>query len=114
MGMFWTVARAIAIGATIVTVAELSKSAPRYSALILSLPVVTISAFTISWSQHHELTVIATFARETLILVILGLPLFLPLIFCEQLGLGFWGSLSSGFVLASLAIGAWLFFAGRT
>src|SRR3954464_15352 len=99
MGMFWTVARAFAIGVTIVTVAEFSKSAPRYSALILSLPVVTISAFTISWSQHHELMVISVFAKETLTLVILGLPLFLPLIFCEQLGLGFWGSLCSGIML---------------
>jgi hypothetical protein len=109
MGIFWNMARAFAIGLIIVAVADLSKSAPRFGALLLSIPVVTISAFAISWSQHHDLTVIVTFAKETLILVVLGLPLFIPLIFCTRLGLGFWASMVMGILLASLSMGVWIF-----
>jgi hypothetical protein len=108
MGIFWNMTRAFAIGLMIVAVGDLSKSAPRFGALLLSIPVVTNSAFTISWSQHHDLTVIATFAKETLILAVLGLPLFLPLIFCTRLGLGFWDSMVLGILLASLSMGAWI------
>jgi len=34
----------------------------------------------------------------------LGLPLFLPLVFCNQLGMGFWASMGLGIVLAFLAM----------
>jgi hypothetical protein len=110
MGVFWNIVRAIFIAAAIVAVAEFSKRSPRYSALLLSLPIITISAFTMSWFRHHDLVVISNFAKETLILMALGLPLFLPLIFCNQLGMGFWASMGFGIVLAFLAMGAWLLF----
>ncbi len=49
-------------------------------------------------------------AKETMILVPLGLPFFLPLAFADRLGLGFWSAMLTGLVLASLTIGAWLAF----
>jgi hypothetical protein len=52
-----------------------------------SLPLISILAFTVSWCQHHDLAVISMFAKETLILMVLGLPLFLPLIFASNLTL---------------------------
>jgi hypothetical protein len=49
-------------------------------------------------------------ARETLILVPLGLPLFIPLALAPRWGWDFWPSFVAGIVLASLTIGAWLWF----
>jgi hypothetical protein len=110
MGVFWNIVRAIFIAAAIVAVAEFSKRSPRYSALLLSLPIISISAFTMSWFRYHDLVVISKFAKETLILMALGLPLFLSIMFCNQLGMGFWASMGFGVLLAFLAMGAWLLF----
>src|SRR5262245_18687122 len=102
----------VAIAAvTIVAVAELSKRFPRYGALLLSLPLVSILAFVMSWVQYHDMPTITKLAKETVILVLLGLPFFVPLIFSSRLGLGFWTSLAIGVLLASILIGLWFAFA---
>ena len=106
--ILWNIVRVVIAAVTIVAVAELSKRFPRYGALLLSLPVVSILAFVMGWFQHHDLPAIAQLAKETIILVLLGLPFFLPIAFSNQLGLGFWASMALGIVLASLTIGAWL------
>lgn len=108
MGIFWNVARVLLAASIIVAVAELSKRFPRAGAVLLSLPLVSILAFVASWRQHHDLPAISQMARDTLVLVPLGLPFFLPLAFAGRLGLGFWGALASGVALASATIGAWL------
>jgi hypothetical protein len=108
MGVFWNIARVAIAAVTIVAVAELSKRFPRYGALLLSLPIVSVLAFIMSWFQYHDLPAISKLAKETLILVLLGLPFFVPLMFSSQLGLGFWASLGLGILLASLAVGVWL------
>lgn len=101
----------VAIAAvTIVAVAELSKRFPRSGALLLSLPTVSILAFVMSWVQHHDLTAISRLSRETVILVVLGLPFFVPLAFATKLGLSFWPATMAGIVLASLSIAAWFAF----
>ena len=93
--------------------AELSKRFPRYGALVLSLPIVSILAFIMSWVQFHDLPATSKLAKETVILVLLGLPCFVPLIFARQLGLGFWSSISLGIVLACLTMGGWLLLASN-
>ena len=98
----------VRVGITLVVVAELSKRYPRYGALLLSLPIVSILAFLFSWFQHGDLPAIAKLARETLVLVPLGLPFFVPLALATRLGLNFWASLAAGIVLASLTISSWL------
>src|SRR5215208_1666205 len=107
MGVFWNIIRVGIAAVTIVAVAELSKRFPRYGALLLSLPIVSILAFIMSWHQYYDLPAIAKLAKETFILVLLGLPFFVPLMFSNQLGLSFWISVALGVVLASLTIGAW-------
>jgi len=57
------------------------------------------------------LKAISQLSRETLILVPLGLPFFMPLAFAQRLGLGFWAAFVAGIVLASLTIGVWLILA---
>src|SRR3954465_6531481 len=108
MGFLWNLVRVAIAAVTIVAVAELSKRFPRYGALLLSLPIVTILAFVMSWYQHHDLPAISKLAKETVVLVLLGLPFFVPLIFSNQLGLSFWVSMVLGVTLASLTIGTWL------
>lgn len=113
MGIFWNLVRVGAVAATVVAVAELSKRYPRYGALLLSLPIVSILAFLLSWFQHRDLPAVSRLARETLILVPLGLPFFIPFAFASDWGLGFWSCFATGLVLASLTIGAWMLF-GQT
>lgn len=110
MGILWNIVRVGIAAVTIVTVAELSKRFPRYGALLLSLPIVTILAFVMGWFQYHDLPAISKLAKETVVLVLLGLPFFLPFMFCIQLDLSFWVSMVLGAALASLTIGTWFMF----
>jgi hypothetical protein len=102
--MWW---RAIIAGLVVAGVAELADRFPRLGALLLTLPIVSIVAFVAVWNKEQELNAVARLARETLVLVPLGLPLFVPLAFSERIGLGFWSSLAAGVVLASATIGLW-------
>ena len=102
--MLW---RAIIAGLVVATVSELADRFPRLGALLLTLPIVSIVAFVAVWNKEQELITVARLARETLVLVPLGLPLFIPLAFSERLGLGFWAALVAGVILASVTIGLW-------
>ena len=106
---FWNISRVLIAAITIVAVAELSKRFPRYGALLLSLPIVSILAFIFSWHQYHDLPAISKLAQETLILVVLGLPLLVPVVFASQLGIGFWTAMGIGISLATLTVGCWLY-----
>lgn len=106
--------RAILAAIVVVLVAEVSNRSPRLGALLLTLPVVSILAFVMTWQRDHDLAHISKLARETLILVPLGLPFFVPLAFAQRLGIGFWMAGSLGILLASATIGLWLAFGPRT
>ena len=94
----------------IVAVSELSRRSPRLGALLLTLPLISILAFVAAWTKNHDLKNLSQMAKETLILVPLGLPFFVPLAFADRLGLGFWSAMLAGLILASMTIGAWLAF----
>lgn len=104
----WNIVRVLLMATIIVTVSQVSARFPRAGALIMSLPIVSILAILLSWQQHHELKSLSLLARDTLILVPLGLPLFIPLAFAPRLGLGFWTAILLGLVLSSAAIGTYL------
>ena len=97
----------------ILAVSEVSRRSPRLGALLLTLPVVSILAFGAAWLRDHDLTTVSRLARETLILVPLGLPFFVPLAFAERLGIGFWTAAGAGLLLASTTIGIWFAFAPK-
>jgi hypothetical protein len=111
MAILWTAARVLLVAIIVVTVGDISRRYPRAGALLLSLPIVSILAFLVSWFQHRDLKSISQLARETLILVPLGLPFFVPFAFASRNGVGFWAAFLAGVVLASLTIGAWLLLA---
>lgn len=108
--MWIIVLRAAIAAAIIVTVSELSSRHPRIGALLLSLPMISIVALAMAWTQHRDLESVSKLCRETLVLVPLGLPFFLPLAFAARFGLGFWTAFGLGVVLASGCIGAWFWF----
>ena len=106
--MFSLLLRVVIPVVTILAVSEVSRRSPRLGALLLTLPLVSILAFGAAWSRAHDLKSLSQMARETLILVPLGLPFFVPLAFAERLGIGFWIAMIIGLIMASLTIGLWL------
>jgi len=110
MNLWWNLTRTLIAALTIVAVSESSQRFPRIGALLLSLPIIGILAFVMSWTQHGDLPAISRLARETLILVSLGLIFFVPLACAERLGLGFWSALAAGAAAASVTLGLWLQF----
>ena len=106
--MMNVILRIVMPAAIIFAVSEVSRRSPRLAAILLTLPLVSILAFAASWSKDHDLRSISQMAKETLILVPLGLPFFLPLAFADRLGLSFWSAMLAGLILASITIGVWL------
>jgi hypothetical protein len=84
---------------------------PRWGAFVLSLPVLSMLAMILQWQQTSDLLATSRFARETLTLVPLGLPFFIPLAFADRLGISFWSAFAIGLVVASVSVGGWLWFA---
>jgi len=108
MELLWTVLRVVVVAVIVVTVAAILKRSPRLGAVLLSLPIMSILAFLFSWVQHHDLPSVSRMARETLILVPLGLPFFVPFAFADRLGWNFWACMAVGVILASTTIVTWL------
>lgn len=102
--MWW---RALIAGLVVAGVSEWSNRQPRLGALLLTLPIVSIVAFVMTWTKSGDMQAITQLARETLILVPLGLPFFIPFAFANRTGLSFWSSFGLGLVLAGTTIGIW-------
>ena len=94
--MWWTLTRAVIAAFVVVAVSEIAQRYPRVAALLLTLPLVSILAFLFTWQQEQNLSAISRLARESLVLVPLGLPFFIPLAFAERLGLSFWTAFLAG------------------
>lgn len=112
--MGWLILRALIAAAVVVAVAEVSNRLPRLGALLLTLPVVSIIAFVMTWTKDGDLPAISRLARETLVLVPLGMPCFVPLAFADRLGLSFWSAFMLGMILASATIGLWFWLGPKT
>ncbi len=108
MGLLWNAVRIVVVALIVVAVAEVSKRSPRLGAVLLSLPIVSMLAFLVSWLQHRDLPAISKMAQDTLVLVPLGLPFFVPLALAARLGWSYWAALAAGTLLASLSISGWL------
>ncbi|MCC9608779.1 hypothetical protein LOC68_08555 [Blastopirellula sp. JC732] len=102
--------RAIIAGLVVAAVSQIADRYPRLGALLLTLPIVSIVAFVAVWWKDQDLATVSKLSRETLVLVPLGLPLFIPLAISQRLGLGFWGAFALGLILASTTIGLWFAF----
>lgn len=108
--MLSTILKALLSAAVIVAVAEVSARSPRWGALLLTLPLVSILAFIVTWTKAGDMAAITHLSRETLVLVPLGLPFFIPFALANRTGLSFWPSFAAGVLLASITIGLWFRF----
>ena len=106
--------RGLIAGVVVIAVSEVSKRQPRLGALLLTLPIVSVVAFVAAWTKDADLAAVSRLARETLVLVPLGLPFFVPLAFADRLGLSFWPAFAAGLVLASATVGLWFWLGPRT
>lgn len=100
-------------GIVVVLVSELAPRLPRIGGLILSLPIVSIIAFIVLWQKERAIEPVSALARETLILVPLGLGFFVPLALAKHYGLNFWFAFTLGIALAATTIGAWFWLAPK-
>jgi hypothetical protein len=112
--MWMLLLRGVIAGAIVIGVTSVSNRSPRLGGFLLTLPIVSILAFLSTWQQRHDLDAISRLARETLVLVPVGLPFFVPLAFAHRLGLGFWMAFLLGLVLASVTVGLWLWLGPKT
>ena len=112
--MWQLILRGVVAGAVVVAVTELSHRSPKLGAFVLTLPVVSIIAFITAWHARHDLANVSSLARETLVLVPLGLPFFVPLAFAPKWGIGFWPAFILGLAAAAVTVGAWLWLGPRT
>ena len=108
--MWMFIMRAVIAGLVVAAVVELAGRLPRVGALILTLPLTSLIAFIFTWVAHREMDTISTLSRETLVLVPLGLPFFVPLALADRLGLTFWPAFAIGVALAATTIGLWFRF----
>lgn len=108
--MLWILVKAGISATIIVAVSEIARRSPRLGGFLLTLPVVSILAILATWFWGQDLTTISQLSRETLVLVPLGLPFFVPLALAERYGWNFWTALASGLLLASVTVGAWVLF----
>ncbi len=106
--MAWLIMKAVISAAIVVAVSEVSHRVPRVGALLLTLPIISVLALFMTWFRDHDLKTVSRLSRETLILVPLGLPFFVPLAFAERLGLGFGTAMVAGFAAAVITIGLWM------
>lgn len=105
--MWWTIVKIGIASVTIAVVSDVSQRFPRVGALLLTLPVISIIAFVMTWVQHKDLSTISRLSRETLVLVPLGLPFFIPLAIADRWRLAFWPAFFVGLLLATSLIGLW-------
>lgn len=106
--MLWLIVRTLIAAGIIVAVSELASRLPRIGALILSLPIISILAFIMTWFQTNEINTISRLAKETLVVVPFGMTFFVPLAFCEKLHLDFWPAMLLGILSTSLMMGGWV------
>ncbi|MHC5023246.1 MAG: hypothetical protein ACYTGG_04960 [Planctomycetota bacterium] len=105
--MWMLIAKGVIAGVVVVLVTKVSDAQPRIGALLLTLPLVSILAFLSKWHESPRMEPITALARETLVLVPLGLGFFVPFAWAKAWGLGFWAAFGLGVVLASITIGLW-------
>jgi hypothetical protein len=92
--MLYLVVKALLSGLIIAIVSEVSRRAPAFGALIVSLPLVSLLAMMWLWHDTRDTVRIADHAQATFWYVLPSLPMFLVLPFLLRAGYGFWPALA--------------------
>lgn len=107
--MSYLIIKALLSGLIIAIVSEVSRRAPAFGALIVSLPLVSLLAMMWLWHDTRDTVRIADHAQATFWYVLPSLPMFLVLPLLLRADYGFWTSLASVCVMTILlyAIMVW-------
>jgi hypothetical protein len=106
--------RGLLAGFIIVAVAEIAKKHQLLASLILTLPIVIPAVFLVMYLRDGDLSPISRMSRQTLLLIPLGLPFFVPLALADKLHLPFWTAFLAGLVLVTLTITLYLCFGPKS
>lgn len=101
--MTYLIIKALLSGLIIAVVSEVSRKAPAFGALIVSLPLVSLLAMMWLWNDTHDTARIADHAQATFWYVLPSMPMFLLLPWLLRAGFGFWPSLA-GVCLMTIAL----------
>ena len=91
--MSYLIIKALLSGLIIAIVSEVSRRAPAFGALIVSLPLVSLLAMMWLWHDTRDTVRIADHAQATFWYVLPSLPMFLVLPLLLRADYGFWPSL---------------------
>lgn len=72
---------------------------PRLAGFLLALPISTLLALAFGQIEFADTQKSVEFARSVFAAVPLSLLFFVPFLFADRLGLGFWGLYGSGIAL---------------
>jgi hypothetical protein len=108
--MLYTITKALLSGAIIATASEIAKRSPVFGAVILSLPLISLLAFTWLWRDTGDKEAVATFSQSTFWFVLPTLPMFLVLPELLRNDFDFWPALliSCGLTVVLYSMAVWL------
>ena len=111
--MAWQIAK-VAIAAVMIGFSSwLAGREPRLAGFLIALPLSSILALALFHAEYRDLPKAVTFAKSIVLAVPLSLVFFIPFLFAERLGFGFWtlfslgvALLGVGYLIHSILVGA--------
>ena len=94
----------IILSAVVIAIASwLSGKYPKLAGFIIALPVATLIALVLSYTEHRNAETTITFAKSILVGVPVSYFFFIPFFFSKSLNMNFWLIYSSGLALLIVA-----------
>ena len=87
----------------IATASWLSGKYPKLAGFIIALPVATLIALVLSYTEHRNAETTITFAKSIFVGVPASYLFFIPFFFAKSLNMNFWLIYSSGLALLVVA-----------
>lgn len=105
--------KGLAAGAVVVTISEIASRYPRLAALLLFVPIAVPVVFILMYMKQPAVGPISSLARQSLFLIPLSLPLFVPIALADRWGWSFWYALVVGLLLLVATVGGYLWLSAR-
>ena len=96
--MAWMIAKTFLAAGTIAFTSWLAQSQPRWAGFIIALPLSSMLALAFNYAQFQDRSQSFAFAKSILVGVPLSLLFFVPFLFAEKLGWGFWSLYALGII----------------
>lgn len=97
--MLFTIIKAGIAASVIVFASWLAGKKPELAGFITALPLVSIMALALAYTQHGDVSNTAQYARSIIFAVPISWLFFLPFFFTDKFNLGFWPSWVMGLML---------------